>query len=103
MAGISPESCLVCRHGTEEDAAPWPLEIDMLAAHGARTTTSREAVKQLGKLANRVRHAAHAPDLDQLPDTASPPKADNLLLLLALPPTLLLSLLLLLLPLLLGI
>ena len=56
MAGIVPESWLKWGIGAEGDLAPRPPEADMLAAHDAVTTNSREAQQKLSKLVNQGRH-----------------------------------------------
>ena len=43
MAGIVPESCLEWGLGAEGGAAPRPPETDILVAHDAVTTNSRES------------------------------------------------------------
>lgn len=63
--------------GTKAGAALRPPEIDILAAHNARTPTLHKAQRKLGKLANRVRHAAHAAALYKLPHAASPSEPYN--------------------------
>lgn len=59
MIGVVPESWRGCSLGTKEEAASNPLRVDMLTAHDAITTDSRETHQKLGKLANWSRHAAH--------------------------------------------
>ena len=46
----------------------------MLAAHDAVTTDSGKAQQKLGKLVNQGRHAAHISSLEELPETARPPR-----------------------------
>lgn len=53
------------------------LEIGMLAAHDAITTTSREIRTKMGKIYNRVRRAPHTASLDLLPETKRPPGPDK--------------------------
>ena len=74
MAGIVPESWLEWGLGAEGDLPPRPPEVDMLAAHDAVTTNSRKPQQKVGKLVNQGRHAAHAALLEELPETARPPR-----------------------------
>lgn len=77
MIGIILEFWLEWDLATEVGAAPRAAEVDILAAHNARTTKSRKIQQRLGKAVNRVRSAAHAASLDQFPETASPSEPDN--------------------------
>ena len=77
MAGIGPESWLGWGLGEEGGQAPRSLEADMLAAHDAVTINSRKAQEKVDKLDNQGRHAAHEALLDQLPETARPPRPDD--------------------------
>ena len=54
MAGIVPECWLEWGLGAEEDAAPTPPEVVILAAHDAVTINSRKTPHKLGKLVDQV-------------------------------------------------
>ena len=73
MAGIVPEFWLEWDLSVEGDQIPRPPEADMLVAHDA-VTNSRNARQKLGKLVSQGRHATHIACLDQLPETARPPR-----------------------------
>ena len=77
MTGIVPESWLEWGLGVEGDQTSRPSEADMLAAHDAVTTNSREAQRKLSKLVYQGRHAVHKASLDQLPKTARPRGPDD--------------------------
>lgn len=47
-----------------------PLKMDMLAARDVRPPIPRKTQQQLENMVNRVRSAAHASALNQLPETA---------------------------------
>ena len=53
MAGIAHESWSERVLGAEEDEAPRPPVVDILAAHDAVTTNQRKAQQELGKLVNQ--------------------------------------------------
>ena len=46
----------------------------MLPGHDAVTTNSRKAQQKFGELVNQGRHAAHTASLEELPETALPPR-----------------------------
>ena len=73
MTGIVPKSWLEWDLGAKGDLASTATEADMLAAHDAVTTISRNTEQKLSKLANQGRHAAHTALLEQLPETSRPP------------------------------
>ena len=76
MAGIVPESWVAWVLGADGDLASRAPEADMMAAHDAVTTSSRNAQQKLGKLVTQGSHASHGALLEQLPETARPPGPD---------------------------
>ena len=57
--------------GKKQDVASRPPETNMLEAYDARTTNSAKSQQFIGKMGNRVLHAAPTGALDHLPKTAA--------------------------------